>query len=187
MLVADAYVGSVEDPDVAGRVEESEPLRIEVDGTERRRSRFRTTAEDGREVGVVVDRDLQDGDVLSADGSFVVVGLEPVEAMVLDFADAAVPATKAIEVGHAVGNRHWELAVRGEDVLLPVVDGRERMEAAVEPLVRAGVELRYAEVSPATFDGDGGAAGHSHGPGHAHPEHVHGLEPGSLPTRRADE
>lgn len=196
MLVADTYVGNLDDPEVAEQVEETEPLRIEVDDTERRRSRFRTTTEDGREVGVVVTRDLQDGDVLSADETLVVVRLEPVEAMVLDVADADVTATTAIEVGHAVGNRHWNLVVRDEEVLLPVAEGRDRMEAAVEPLVRAGVEVRFADVSPATFDGVGGPTGHDHGHGaghdhgggdHAHVREGHAHDLHRIPTRSADE
>lgn len=168
MLVADTYLGTRDDPTVAERLRTADPLTVVVDDTERRRSRFRTTAECGREVGVVVARDLDDGDVLDADGTPVVVRLEPIEALVVDFAGIDVPATTAVQVGHAVGNRHWSLAVRGEEVLLPVTDDRERMEAAVRPLLAEGADVEYAVVSPTTFDDAGNAHG-GHGHDHAHP------------------
>ena len=54
MLVADEFVGTLDDEGVAERVESGNPFTVAVDATERRRSRFRTTADDGTDLGVVV-------------------------------------------------------------------------------------------------------------------------------------
>lgn len=176
MLVADEFLGTLADEGVAGRVETGDPLTVTVDDTERRRSRFRTTADDGTDLGVVVGRELEDGDVLAAGDRLVVVSLEPVDAMVVDFTGVADPdraaVTTALELGHAVGNRHWDLAIDGarNRAYMPVTDSRDRMEATVEPALPAGATIGYEAVPPTTFDESSGGHGHSHehGPGHSH-------------------
>ena len=175
MLVAETFVGRIDDEAVAERVASGDPLRIEVDETERRRSRFRTSAEDGTDLGVVVARELRDGDVLSTGDRLVVVSLEAVDAMVLDFAGVTDPdrtaVTTALELGHAVGNRHWDLAVEDGRAYLPLADTRERMETTVEPHLPDGVTVGYEAVPPTLFDeGDGPDHAHSHDGG----DHAHG-------------
>ena len=198
MLVAERYVGHRTDETVAGRLADADPHRVVLTDTERRRSRVRTAAEDGADLGIVVARDLADGDVLATDdGDLVVVALAELEALVLDFADTDVPATAALELGHALGNRHWDLAVREHEALFPVTESRERMEATVGEILPDGVSVRYESVPPTTFDdatpdhdhGDGtgghghddGEGGHNHGDstdghdrGHSH-AHGHGV------------
>ncbi|QLH76778.1 urease accessory protein UreE [Halosimplex rubrum] len=178
MLVAETFVGRLDDESVAERVERGDPLRIEVDETERRRSRFRTTAEDGTDLGVVVARELRDGDVLSTGDRLVVVSLEAVDAMVLDFGGVADPdraaVTAALELGHAVGNRHWDLAVEGERAYLPLADTRDRMESTVDPHLPDGATVGYEAVPPTLFDERGVDGGHSHGQGDGDHSHGHG-------------
>lgn len=175
MLVADTYLGHRDDTEIADRLADAgdDTARVALSDTDRRRSRVRTETADGRDLGVVVARDLDDGDVLEAeDGTLVVVELATIDALVLEFADADVSATAALELGHALGNRHWDLAVRGTEALFPVPDTRKRMEDAVADLLPTGVTTRFEQVSPTTFDD--GAADHSHGgDGHAH-DHSHG-------------
>jgi urease accessory protein len=166
MHVIDTYEGNVSEQGDSLR-EEYET--IVVDGTERRRSRFRTTTETGTDVGVVVGRELRAGDVLSGDGLTVTVELEPIEAIAVDLADLAPLA--AVELGHAAGNRHWKMAVRDGTVLFPVADSVERMETAVEPYLPDGATVGTELVPPSTFDGDGPG---DHGNGHGHsPDHDH--------------
>jgi urease accessory protein len=183
MLVADTVLGNRADPEVADRLDEADPLRIDVTETERRRSRFRTKATDGTELGVVVGRELEDGDVLSADGRLVLVRLELIEAVALDFTGATVSPTEAMAVGHAVGNRHWTLAVEHDTVLIPTGAERERIESAVGPLLERGVDLHVVDVSPATFDEAGTPDhDHAHGDGHSH-QHSHETDIGGDPGR----
>ena len=180
MLVVREYAGHRDDPAVAERLTGTEPLRVVLSNTERRRSRVRTTTVDGRDLGVVVARDLADGDVLvTEDGTPIVVELEGIEALVLDLGGVELLPAKALELGHALGNRHWDLALRGEEALFPVRTSRERTEAIVADVVPETVPYRFETVPPTTFD-DGGThstgAAHTHGGEHAHAHGSHGHE-----------
>lgn len=173
MLVADIHLGHRDDPAVAERLDVADPHRVVLSETDRRRSRVRTETVAGHDLGVVVGHVLADGDVLeTTDGGLVVVELAAVEALVLDFANADVAPTDAVELGHAVGNRHWGLAVRGDEALFPVTESRERMEATLADVLPDGVERCYEEVSPTTFDDD---PDHSHTHDHSH-SHDHGHD-----------
>jgi len=191
MLVAETYLGHRDDGTVAENLGASDFTTVVLSDTERQRSRVRTETTEGRDLGIVVARDLADGDVLEAeDGTLIVVELAAIEALVLDFADSDVSPTAALELGHAVGNKHWNLAVREREALFPVTDSKERMETAVTELLPADVPTRYEYVPPTTFD-DGGVdhthsdgdhthdGGHSHGgDGHAHDHGVRTIDGG---------
>ena len=178
MLVADEFRGTLEDDTLAAAVEREGYLTVTVNDTERRRSRVRTTAEDGTDLGIVVARELRDGDVLRADGRFVVVSLAETTALVLDFAGAGEDAAlTALELGHTVGNRHWDLTVEGERAYLPVTDSRERMEATVDPYLPDGVTKYYEDVSPTLFNDE--SAGYTYGSDGHKPDHGHGHDPDS--------
>jgi urease accessory protein len=184
MLVADTYLGSRTDDELSARIDREGALTVRLDGTERRRSRVRTTTAEGHDIGVVTARDLDAGDVLAADDDAAEADLAAGEAMVIDFAAADAPLTVGVALGHAVGNRHWNLAIRGETVAMPVTD-RERMKREVRPLLPDGATLDYEQVPPSLFDGDD----HEHGTGHGH-EHGHDHEHGTghdHPTERPTE
>lgn len=165
MLVAETYLGNIEaDDSLNDRVESEDVLTIMVDETERRRSRFRTTTDDGTDIGIVVDQELQSGDVLETDGQLVVVSLDSITAMVLDFGgvDSDVETlTRAVALGHAVGNRHWNLSVEGECVYLPVVESRDRMETEIRSHLPNNATVNYEAVELTLFDE--ATADHSHG------------------------
>lgn len=169
MLVAETRLGHRDEERVAARLADADGVhRVVLSEVERRRSRVRTETADGRDLGIVVPEELEDGDVLETRGGDLVgVELAAVDALVVEFADADVSPTEALAVGHALGNRHWDLAVEGSRALFPVPDSRERAEATVADLLPPGVTTRFERVSPATFDG--AAPDHSHdGGGHAH-------------------
>jgi urease accessory protein len=199
MLLATEYVGHRDDPDVAARLADADPLTVVLSGTDRRRSRVRTATVDGRDLGVVCARDLEDGDVLGTeDGALVLVELEGVETLVLDLGTGVLSPADALELGHALGNRHWDLALRGTDALFPVTTSRERVHAVVEEAVPEAVPRRYERVSPALFDGranhtqthgEDADHAHSHGDGHSHDDghghgdsHSHGDDPARAGT-----
>ena len=184
MLVADGFLGTLDDPEIAARVDD-DSLTVTLDDTERRRSRVRTTAEDGTDVGIVVGRELRDGDVLAAEGHTVVVSLEPVEALVLDFSgvdDGTAAATAALELGHAVGNRHRDLAVEGARAYLPASEDRERIDAEVRPHLPEGVTVGPGLVSPALFDD----ATPDHDRSHGEDGHDHAHSRADRPVRSLD-
>lgn len=175
MLVADSYLGHRSDPEVAARIADADSLAVTVDDTERRRSRVRTTAADGTDLGIVVARELRNGDVLAADDRLVVVTLAETEALFVDFAEAETSTAAtlvAVELGHAAGNRHLDLAVEGERVYLPLAERRERMEREIRPHLPAGATVGTADVSPALFD-DGGSGHSDHSHDHSHGDQTH--------------
>lgn len=186
MLVAETYVGHRDEAAVADELTATEAVhRVVLTDTERQRSRVRTETADGTDLGIVVARELADGDVLrTEDGGLVVVDLGAIEALVVDLAGTDAPATAAVAFGHAVGNRHWEMAVRGTAVLFPVADDRERMARFVRAEAPDGATLDDERVPPTTFD-DGGPD-HSHGPSlgddgaHADGSHLRLTEDGTV-------
>jgi urease accessory protein len=163
MLVARAHLGRADDPDVAARLG-PDPRRVVLTDTERRRSRVRTETTAGEDLGIVVARDLRDGDVLATDDGPVVVELAPVEAVAFDPDDLSPVA--ALELGHAVGTRHLDLAARDGRALVRVADRAERTVETLADLLPGDVGTRVVTVSPATFDGAGSDHGHAHGDHH---------------------
>jgi urease accessory protein len=189
MLVVETVLGNVEDGELAARYEqrpEAEIERVVLDDRERRRSRVRTTTDAGTEIGIVVGdgQRLAPGDVLVDDDErMVVVAFEDRDALVVSFAGTA-PSTgllvAAAQLGYRVGNRHWDLAVRDEEVLIALGTDGEQKRRAVEAALPSGARTRRESVDPTVFDetpGHGpGAGGHTYSHGgrtHDHGGHTH--------------
>jgi urease accessory protein len=170
MDVADRYLGDRADPTVADRLDDESYLTTVLSDTERRRSRVRTETVDGRELGIVVGRELEDCDVLETEsGDLILVELATVEALVLDLSTTD-STTAALELGHAIGNRHWKLALRGSEAVIPATESRERMESLVGEWL-PDATCRYEAVPPTLFGDDRGAAhddDHAHDGDHSH-------------------
>jgi urease accessory protein len=182
MLVAETYLGNKSEDTVAERLAESEPATVVLSDTERQRSRVRTETTDGQELGIVVAEELASGDVLAADdGTLVVVELAAINVLVVDIDRSDMSPTEALEVGHALGNRHWDMALRDGEALFPVPESRERMVATVDDVLSDGVATRFESVSPSLFDDHDDDHAHLHGPddhaaGHgAGGSHDHGV------------
>lgn len=177
MLVTESVLGNVDDDADLRRAVETRPTeeveRVVLDERERRRSRVRTTTDAGTEIGVVVEdeRGLRPGDVLvNNDERVVFVEFADREALVVAFAggDAAAMA-RAAELGHAVGNRHRDLAVSGGEVLIALDADGDRTVEDIKAMCPPGTETRRERVDPTLFDGVGpGDHDHSHGDEHAH-------------------
>ncbi|MEM4780955.1 MAG: urease accessory protein UreE [Halalkalicoccus sp.] len=154
---------------------------VTVSERERSRSRFKTELADGTELGVVLgDRELSPGDVLvETDDRMVVVEFERREALVVSTPEMGWKA--ALELGHHMGNQHWELAIRGEELLLPVVGERRLMERTLREKLPDGATIGVERVDPESFDAEGGHGdhGHAHGTGSDHGgshDHAHGEQ-----------
>jgi urease accessory protein len=191
MDVVDGVVGNVdEDATLAAVLERHEARgtveRAVLDDAMRRRSRFRTTTDAGRELGVVLDgRTPRPGDVLlETDDAIVVVAFASVPAAAVDVGDDADPAG-LVAFGHDVGNRHRPMAVREGTVYVALERGTTaeagddlrsvdpRLADVVPPTAEATVE----RVDPSLFDDS--VAGHSHDHpddhphDHSHEDHAH--------------
>lgn len=190
MLVADQYLGHRDDPDIHEQLATENSHRVVLSDVDRRRSRVRTETVDGTDLGIIVSRELGDGDVLETeDGALVAVDLAAIEALIVDFSGTDVSATAALKFGHAAGNRHWNLAMRDNKALFPVPDTRERMLDALADEFPEGVTTRFEHVPPTTFD-DADAPDHDHGrnnnTGHAH-SHDDGVHSHDHRIRTAEE
>lgn len=198
MLVADTVLGNVNaDPAIAARREErpdDEIERVVLDERDRRRARFRTTTDEGTDIGIIVDseRGLRPGDVLVDDEKrLVVVAFEARDALVVNFDGvmrSASTLTQVAALGHHLGNHHWDLTVRGDEVLVALDADESVIRAAVEDVAPPGIELRDEAVDPTLFDGPeahshgtGEGHGHEHASTHDHnPDHYHSHDPLSI-------
>jgi len=190
MKRVDGVVGNVDrDPGLADAVAEHEDAgtleTVVLDDTERRRSRLRVTTDAGTDLGVLVDRpELVAGDVLMLDDDrAVVVAFEEREAFVVEFPAAEAAIETAIELGHRIGNQHWDVAVEGDTVSVPVEADRAIIEDVLGPYLPPDATTRYETVDAERFIEGGEADGEEadHGADHEHTHeggHEHAPEDG---------
>lgn len=155
MYICDTYHGNIDSTEPeADEVENVVLTREEV-----RRGRVRTTTKNGREIGVVLDRRLNDGDIVYDDETAIVVELEPIEAFAVSL--DGVDSCDAASLGHELGNAHHEMAVVDGAVYVPAKeDTRALLESETDGLYRV-------EVKPSVFDSPDENRDH----GHEHPNH----------------
>ena len=186
MKRVDGVVGNVDsDPDLAAEIDAHEQAgtleTVVLDDTERKRSRLRVTTDAGTDLGVLVDQpELVAGDVLLCnDDRAVVVAFEEREAFVIEFPAAKAAVSTAVELGHRIGNQHWDLAVDGATLYIPAEADRAIIEDVLGPYVPDGATTRYETVDAERFidGGDNETAAGDHGVDHDH-EHEHGHDHG---------
>jgi len=144
---------------------------VRIAAAERKRSRLRVETDAGTDLGVVPDRPLRAGDVLVLDEErAVVVAFERRKAAVIDLPEPTAGAVAAaVELGHRVGNQHWDLAVDEGAVYIPVEADRHIIENVLADSLPAGTTIRYEEVGADRWiDEEEPAAEHSHGSEHGH-------------------
>jgi urease accessory protein len=170
MRRVDGVIGNrTADPDLDARITDHERAgtleRAVIDAAKRKRSRLRVETDAGTDLGIVVDRpELRPGDVLFVDeGAAAVVAFEPREAYVVDLPGSDVETVAvAARLGHRIGNQHWDVAVDGRTVYVPVEADRRILEDVLNPYVPAAAETRYEEVDAALFVAGDTASDHGH-------------------------
>ncbi len=189
MKRVDGIVGNIDDdPDLAAEIdahEAADTLETAVlDHTERKRSRLRVTTDAGTDLGVLVDQpELTAGDVLVLDDEHaVVVAFEEREAFVIEFSTAETAVATGVELGHRIGNQHWDLAVDGATIYVPVDADRAIIENVLGPYIPEAATTRYETVDAERFvDGSDSGPDHDHDDrdhAHTHGEaHDHGDSP----------
>ena len=189
MIRVDGVVGSTDDPDLADEIaahEERGTLEtVTLDSADRRKSRLRVATDAGTDLGVLVDKpELAAGDVLVCDDDrAVVVAFESREAFVIELPQSTPAAT--VELGHRIGNQHWDIAVEGRTVYVPVEADRAIIQDVLGPYLPAGTETRYETVDADRFvDDESTTADHGHGSDHEHShdhdsDHGHSHDDGS--------
>lgn len=190
----DGILGNVDnDAELSRRVadhEENGSLeRVVIPAKNRHRSRLRVETDAGTDLGIIVDDPpLCAGDVLVLDDDrAVVVAFEDEEAVVIDLPDASKEGVKtAIELGHRIGNQHWDLAVCTDAAYIPVAADRHIIESVLTESLPSGVEPRYEMVDASLWidstsgndrTEDGHGTDHSHEGGHVHgDDHSHAQD-----------
>ena len=198
MLRIDTVLGNVHEDESlaeeADRHEERGTLeRVVIGADERKKSRLRVTTDAGTDLGIVVDRpELAAGDVLYRDDDrMIVVAIEPREAFAVELPADASPAAAA-ELGHRVGNQHWDLATEGRTLYVSMDADRRIVEDVLADSLPDDAQIGVETVDPVLFvddrtggsRGDGDLAhadhdhshadhGHDHSHGHDHGDHGH--------------
>ena len=185
MKRVDGVVGNVErDPDLAAEIDAHEQAgtleTVVLDDTERKRSRLRVSTDADTDLGVLVDQpELVAGDVLLCnDDRAVIVAFEEREAFVIEFPAAEAAVSTGVELGHRIGNQHWDIAVDGATLYIPVAADRAIIEDVLGPYIPAAATTRYETVDAERFIDDGDDAGgsdvdHDHPGEHRHGDHDH--------------
>ena len=189
MIRVDGVVGSADDPDLADEIAAHEAAgtleTVTLDSADRRKSRLRVATDAGTDLGVLVDKpELAAGDVLVCDDDrAVVVAFESREAFVIELPASSTPAA-TVELGHRIGNQHWDIAVEDRTAYIPVEADRTIIEDVLGPYLPAGTETWYETVDADRFvdeastdHGHGADHGHSHGDDHGH-SHDHDSDHG---------
>ncbi|WP_303647399.1 urease accessory protein UreE [Halohasta salina] len=178
MIRVDGIVGNVDDPDLADAIAAHEAAgtleTVTLDSADRRKSRLRVATDTGTDLGVLVDKpELAAGDVLVCDDDrAVVVAFESREAFVIELPQSTPAAT--VELGHRIGNQHWDIAVEDRTVYIPVEADRAIIEDVLGPYLPEGAETRYETVDADRFVEES-TPDHDHGAGHGHD---HGADHG---------
>lgn len=150
---------------------------VEIAAGERKKSRLRVETDAGTDLGLVLDRPLRAGDVLAVDEErAIIVKFEDREAAVIELPEPTAESLAACtELGHRVGNQHWDLAVQDGTIYIPVAADRHIIEDVLADSLPAGCSIRYELVSAALWideePGDDGGHDDSHG---SHADHGHG-------------
>jgi Urease accessory protein UreE len=186
MKRVDGVVGNVDDdPELAEAVDAHEAdgtlETVVLDDTERKRSRLRVTTDAGTDLGVLVDQpELTAGDVLVLDDErAVVVAFEQREAFVIEFPAAETAVETGIELGHRIGNQHWDIAVDGATIYVPVDADRAIIERVLGPYIPEAATTRYETVDAERFveggdpDADHAHDDHDHTADHSHEHDSH--------------
>lgn len=170
MIVTREILGNIaEQSDLRGRYERRGTFEtVVVSERERNRSRFKTELTDGTELGVVLgEQQLSPGDVLVEDDErMVVVEFERREALVVSVPE--IGWKEALELGQHIGNQHWELALRGGDLLIPITGERRLMERTLREALPPSAQIAVETVDPELLDVNKTSHDHRHDHGHNH-------------------
>jgi urease accessory protein len=182
VVVIEAVLGNIEDPEWTERLSAANVDLLEVGQWEAQKSRFRKTTAKGTEVAISLDRGtyIRDGDVLlwdaqAATGIVARIDLRDVMIVHLNGLTQLTPEIAmrtCVEVGHAMGNQHWPALVKGSLVYVPLTVDRKVMASVMDTHRFEGVCYEFVpgrEVVPSLApDESRRLFGGAEGPVHSH-------------------
>lgn len=96
--------------------ENSTMVRVPMEWFETEKKRIKKTAEDGTEIGICIEENLHDGDVIAASGGkFYIVDIIPSKVVKITVSTMEEMG----RLGFELGNRHLSLKIMGNTVLIP--------------------------------------------------------------------
>jgi urease accessory protein len=167
MLIVREILGSVNEPRYRTRSQE----KVWIAAADAGRRRLRLKREENEDVAVDLEKAgwLADGAVLHDDGRCILVVARLAEPVLVISLPESDPLA-AFRIGHALGNRHAPVEVRGSEIIVPVT---ETPELAMRPLLAQGIDvsrIRFTE-QPFAADHPPMCAGAGHG--HTESSHIH--------------
>lgn len=207
MIIIDAVLGNIADPEWAARMLGADMDLIEINHWEAQKSRFRKRTMKGAEVAVSIERHthIHDGDVLlwnARNPSALVARIELRDVMIVHLDDLksftpGIAMRRCVELGHALGNQHWPALAKDSLVYVPLTVDRKVMASVMNTHRFEGVRYEFVsgrEVVPYLAPHEsrrlfGGAEGPVHS--HAHEsksdvERETGCSSGSPPGHTHD-
>lgn len=154
MVVIEAVLGNVGDPQWAERLSAARTDELRVDQWEAQKSRFRKTTAGGTELAISLDRGtyIRDGDVLRWDAqaaTAIVARIDLRDVMIVHLDGLAHLASDlamrtCVELGHAMGNQHWPALVKGSLVYVPLTVDRKVMASVMDTHRFDGIRYEFA-------------------------------------------
>lgn len=182
LVRVNAIAGSAKGDGWPARLQSAHVDVLRLDQAEAVKSRLRKRTEGGVDVAISLDRGerLRDGDVLFWDPerrTAIVTSVQLADVMVIDLNGVAVkPLAEAmatcVELGHALGNQHWGLVVKGLRAYVPLAIASPVMSSVMKTHAFAGVSYTFvpgAEVSGLTAGEARRLFGTDHAASHVHP------------------
>lgn len=150
--LAHIYIGNwISNSDLSERVGQARTegtcLEVYLRQIDSLKGRIHAKSTSGEVVGIIKGRDwsLSEGDVFETDrGQLLVVHLEEQKVMVLSFTgEAKGHEIDLVHLGHAIGNHHWPLIVRGDNIYIDLVAGIEVMESVIRSFKIPSLHIKY--------------------------------------------
>jgi urease accessory protein len=162
MIVIEAALGNIADPEWTERLSVADIDSLEVDQWEAQKSRFRKRTANGTEVAISLDRGtyVRDGDVLlwDAHAATAVVARINLRDVMIVHLDGLMHMTPEIamrtcvELGHAMGNQHWPALAKDGVVYVPLTVDHKVMASVMDTHHFEGVRYEFAPGRDVIFE-----------------------------------
>lgn len=155
--VANQYLGNIqENAELSQRLTVETCLEVHLSKSDCVKGRIHAHTDYGVAVGIIKSRELslQAGDVFQTEsGKLVLIHLQPQKLMVLSFSSSTTDTlpSKLIHLGHVLGNHHWPIIVRKNQIYLQLVVDAAVMEATINDFKIPGLKIDYELRSPSEY------------------------------------
>lgn len=153
MVRINAVVGSASEHGWADRLRSAQVDVLRLGQVDAVKSRLRKRTEDGTDVAISLDRgkQIRDGDVLFWDavGQVAIVArIDLADVMVVDLTELALRSqvdamAASFEIGHALGNQHWGVVVKGLRAYVQFAISRAVMSTVMRTHAFSGVHYTF--------------------------------------------